>query len=332
MRNRGVTKAACFFVFSALLIYATFYLTTFLRNPSPNLFPRLEIENTEYTILDQLDRMERQINQIAKSLELDVYKVSQSGEEHSEVKEEKKMRLTKKLFPNSELFNSWGDELSEEEQRQAERLFQLYGYNVFLSDRLPLNRTLPDTRDIRCASKVYPEQLPSLSVVLIYLDEALSVLKRAIHSIIERTPAHLLKEIILVDDHSTNDDLKEKLDEFINQVHQQRPKLLKKISHMQRLGLVKARISGWEAAVGDVVAILDAHVEVHKQWAEPLLARIKADRTVVLSPVFDRVDFDTLAVNSYSANAHAFDWQLWCMYESFRPDWYERNDPSAPGK
>ncbi len=49
-----------------------------------------------------------------------------------------------------------------------------------------------------------PHNLPTLSVVLIYLDEALSVIQRAICSLINRTPAHLLKEIILVDDHSTN--------------------------------------------------------------------------------------------------------------------------------
>lgn len=66
--------------------------------------------------------------------------------------------------------------------------------------------------------------------------------------------------------------------------------------------------------------------------AEPLLARIKEDRTVVLSPVFDRVDFDTLEVIKYGAAAHAFDWQLWCMYESFRPEWYTLNDESEPGK
>ena len=52
--------------------------------------------------------------------------------------------------------------------------------------------------------KTYPKDLPSIGVVLIYLDEALSILKRAIRSIIDRTPKSLLKEIILVDDHSTN--------------------------------------------------------------------------------------------------------------------------------
>ncbi len=118
--------------------------------------------------------------------------------------------------------------LSEADQRKAEDLFQKYGYNAFLSDQLPLDRELPDTRDqrwvsavyghalkfnicldafihlCRCIDRKYPHNLPTLSVVLIYLDEALSIIQRAICSIINRTPAHLLKEIILVDDHSTN--------------------------------------------------------------------------------------------------------------------------------
>jgi len=56
----------------------------------------------------------------------------------------------------------------------------------------------------RCADKKYPEDLPSISIVLIYLDEALSIIKRAIRSLIDKTPARLMKEIILVNDHSSN--------------------------------------------------------------------------------------------------------------------------------
>lgn len=56
----------------------------------------------------------------------------------------------------------------------------------------------------RCLDKKYPKELPSIGVVLIYLDEALSIIKRALHSIISRTPKHLLKEIIMVDDNSSN--------------------------------------------------------------------------------------------------------------------------------
>lgn len=56
----------------------------------------------------------------------------------------------------------------------------------------------------RCLEKSYPKDLPTIGVVLIYLDEALSVIKRALRSIIDRTPKNLLKEIILVDDNSSN--------------------------------------------------------------------------------------------------------------------------------
>ncbi|ROL47367.1 putative polypeptide N-acetylgalactosaminyltransferase 8 [Anabarilius grahami] len=66
--------------------------------------------------------------------------------------------------------------------------------------------------------------------------------------------------------------------------------------------------------------------------AEPLLARIQADRTLVLSPVFDRVNYYDLEVTNYVASAHGFDWALWCMYVAFPKKWYDQNDPSQPGK
>ncbi|TKS73160.1 putative polypeptide N-acetylgalactosaminyltransferase 8 [Collichthys lucidus] len=98
------------------------------------------------------------------------------------------------------------------------------------------------------------------------------------------------------------------------------------------MGLSQSRISGWEHATADVVAILDAHIEATVGWAEPLLTRIKADRTVVVSPMFDKVHFDDLHVERYIPASHGFDWALWCMYESFGPEWLKMEDESQPGK
>ena len=55
---------------------------------------------------------------------------------------------------------------------------------------------------LRCREKVYPPALPSASVVICFFNEAFSALLRTIHSVLDRTPAYLLHEIILVDDHS----------------------------------------------------------------------------------------------------------------------------------
>uniref|UniRef100_A0A3P9KQ15 Polypeptide N-acetylgalactosaminyltransferase n=1 Tax=Oryzias latipes TaxID=8090 RepID=A0A3P9KQ15_ORYLA len=278
----------------------------------------------------KLDRIEQTLNKMAKLIE----ESSQKSFAHPafpKVVEEKPKIVVPKLYPNSVLFAKWGDGLSQKEQKEAEALFQLYGYNSFLSNQLPLDRKLPDMRDHKCL-KNYPRDLPSISVVLIYLNEALSVIKRAIRSIITHTPQHLLKEILLVDDHSTYNDLGKPLQDYISEIHKERPGLVKKVWHKRQMGLSQSRISGWEHATGDVVAILDAHIEATQGWAEPLLARIKADRTVVVSPVFDKIHFDDLHVEKYIPFSHGFDWELWCTYEPFSPDWLKAKDESQPGK
>ncbi len=66
--------------------------------------------------------------------------------------------------------------------------------------------------------------------------------------------------------------------------------------------------------------------------AEPLLARIQADRTLVLSPVFDKVNYYDLQVTKYPIYAQGFDWALWCTYVAFPQKWYDQKDPSQPGK
>ncbi|KAG8541037.1 hypothetical protein GDO81_029835, partial [Engystomops pustulosus] len=107
-------------------------------------------------------------------------------------------------FTDSSLFAHWGQDLSPEHRRVALKQFQYYGYNAYLSDRLPLDRPLPDLRPAGCKNLTYPEHLPQVSIAFIFVNEALSVILRSIHSAIDRTPPELLKEIILVDDNSSN--------------------------------------------------------------------------------------------------------------------------------
>lgn len=72
-----------------------------------------------------------------------------------------------------------------------------------LSDKISLDRTLKDARLQECKTVKYDlAKLPKASVVIIFTDEAWTPLLRTVHSVINRSPPELLKEIVLLDDFS----------------------------------------------------------------------------------------------------------------------------------
>ncbi|XP_033099065.1 polypeptide N-acetylgalactosaminyltransferase 1-like isoform X2 [Anneissia japonica] len=91
----------------------------------------------------------------------------------------------------------------EKEELQKE-MFKINQFNLMASDMISLNRSLPDVRMEGCKNKVYPhvEKLPDTSVVIVFHNEAWSTLLRTVHSIINRSPRRLIKQIVLVDDAS----------------------------------------------------------------------------------------------------------------------------------
>lgn len=69
----------------------------------------------------------------------------------------------------------------------------------------------------------------------------------------------------------------EPLEAYLASIHRERAGLVKKVRHSEQLGLSQARLSGWKAASCDVVAILDAHIEVQVQWWVKIPAGVVGD-------------------------------------------------------
>ncbi|XP_018408623.1 PREDICTED: polypeptide N-acetylgalactosaminyltransferase 11 [Nanorana parkeri] len=196
---------------------------------------------------------------------------------------------------------------NEQDQDVRDIGYQKHAFNMLISNRLGYRRDIPDTRDPKCAKKTYPTELPPASVVICFYNEAYSALLRTVHSVLDRTPANLLQEIILVDDNSELDDLKMQLDDYIQE---NLPNKVKLVRNRQREGLIRGRMVGASHATGDVLVFLDSHCEVNEAWLQPLLAPIKANSKTVVCPVIDIISADTLMYSSSPVVRGGFNWGL----------------------
>ncbi|XP_018333179.1 polypeptide N-acetylgalactosaminyltransferase 13 isoform X2 [Agrilus planipennis] len=190
----------------------------------------------------------------------------------------------------------------------SQQIFQINRFNLLASDRIPLNRTLPDVRRKKCKF-LYKDynSYPKASIIIVFHNEAWSTLFRTVWSVINRSPEELLEEIILVDDASERDFLRDPLDEYIKKL----PVPTKILRSKTRIGLVHARMMGSREAKGASLVFLDAHCECTIGWLESLLAPIAEDRTTVVCPVIDIINDNTFAyIKSFELHWGAFNWNL----------------------
>lgn len=94
------------------------------------------------------------------------------------------------------------EKLSPEERKKYDEGWTNNAFNQYASDMISLHRSLADIRDPECKAVKWHYPLPTTSVIVIFHNEAWSVLLRTVHSVLDRSEPSLLKEVIVVDDFS----------------------------------------------------------------------------------------------------------------------------------
>lgn len=160
----------------------------------------------------------------------------------------------------------------------------------------------------RCKKQLYRKHLPKVSVIIPFYDEHFTTLIRTLHSVINRSPKNVLKEVILVNDASTKKDLYEMLEIYIRK--QPWGKLVKLLMMEERSGLIWSRLAGARTASGDVLLFLDCHMEAGYNFLPPLVDPIVENYRAVVSPTLDVIDKHDYAIKALGIGRTVFDWNF----------------------
>ncbi|KAL5285108.1 gly-5 family protein [Megaselia abdita] len=199
-------------------------------------------------------------------------------------------------------------ELPPEEKKAIATGWGHYNYNYYVSEIVSIRRSLPDLRNKLCKNITRNmNNLKKTDIIIAFHNEGWSTLLRTIHSVLERSPDQLIGSIILVDDFSSMNHLKERLDVYFKDNQQ-----VKVLRTTQRLGIMKARLFGYLNATSPIITFLNSACECTEGWLEPLLERVSQNSTIVASPILDLIDINHFAYlkRSKGVSYGVFNWNL----------------------
>ncbi|KAI0216981.1 Polypeptide N-acetylgalactosaminyltransferase 4 [Lamellibrachia satsuma] len=170
----------------------------------------------------------------------------------------------------------------------------------------PRIEAITDVRPAACRDRRYDVQ-QTVSVVIDFFDYQFFDLKTTLGSVLAHTPAHFIREIIIIDDGSTLDYIVKEADAYVVKLPNARM-----LRNGVREGVTRARRKGAALATAPVLVFLDTSVVCAQGWLEPLLQLIDSEKSAIAVPHYDSIN-DPVSYD-YKSTAHnlvtSFSWRL----------------------
>ncbi|KHJ93524.1 glycosyltransferase, group 2 family protein [Oesophagostomum dentatum] len=221
----------------------------------------------------------------------------------------KKLEEWLKYTPEKCNHTTLEDELVTEEEKEYHKFgLKSFAFDILASDRLGVERNPGAQAHELCGKEKFDAEYAT-SVIIVHHNEGLSILLRMLKGIFERTPEHLLHEVILYEDASEEEHQLTKYLEKFGSITGYGKKM-RIIRSEERQGLIRAKTLASREAKGDVLVFMDSHCEVTERWLEPLLAPIKENPNTVVLPIVDLIHPFNFEYSKAMVTKSGFDWSL----------------------
>lgn len=144
-------------------------------------------------------------------------------------------------------------------------------------------KNIKDLRATHCQKLIYSLK-EKASLVIDFNDYQFYDLKNTIQSILNQKYDQLLEEIIVIDDGSTLDYIRQDVEKYLKTVPKARL-----VQFTTQQGTLKARIAAMREVKTDIVVFLEANVICNRGWLEPLIDLLIKDHNVIALPHYDRI-------------------------------------------
>lgn len=144
-------------------------------------------------------------------------------------------------------------------------------------------KNIKDLRARHCQKLIYSLK-EKASLVIDFNDYQFYDLKNTIQSILNQNYDQLLEEIIVIDDGSTLDYIRQDVEKYLKTVPKARL-----VQFATQQGTLKARIAAMREVKTDIVVFLEVNVICNRGWLEPLIDLLIKDHNVIALPHYDRI-------------------------------------------